>query len=426
MATLGERVSRLLNYDFCPSANRWVYWVKTPIASLSLAALSGLACALFVKPIALIAFAAVLVVVVLGYVWPAIAIRGMSASLKFRQRRVDEGDVAIAVLQVVNRWPWPVWGLSLEEGFGQSPTLALAKVGELSSAEFSWEFVPDCRGEYPQATPRLMTGFPFGLRHASRPVAVEQTILVWPEIVELDTLLDAAETRPSDDVFSEQRVGESGDMTGTRPFRQGDSLRRVHWAQTARTGRMIVCERQAPAQAAVRVVFDSDPRVHSGQGRNSSLEWSIRLAASVCAAYHREHSRVECCFGHETLAVEPGAAGWQQFLDRLARFQPCIERHHPGCDHEHTAADCRKIHHHNCGTFQVTVTTDVGLAHRTEHRHVHGDQRLVVLETSGFDGDCRLCHHTHPAPSRRAIVINDAQHVAADFQRKWRQACHVG
>ncbi len=426
MASLSERVSQLLNYDFCPSANQWVYWVKTPMASLSLAALAALSCAMFVKPIALIAFAAVLVVVALGYLWPAIAIRGLSASLKFRQRRVDERDVAIAVLKVVNRWPWPVWGLSLEEGFGQSPTLALAKVGGLTSAEFTWDFVPDCRGEYPQATPRLMTGFPFGLRHASRPIVVEQTILVWPQIVELDTLLDAAETRPSEDLFSEQRVGDSGDMTGTRPFRNGDSLRRVHWAQTARTGRMIVCERQASAQAVVRVVFDTDPRLHAGQGRDSTLEWSIRLVASVCAAYHREHSSVECCFGHETIAVEPGSLGWQRFLDRLARFRLCTEHHPSGCDHEHSAAACRKIHHHNCGAFQITFTTDIGLAHRTEHRHVHGDQRLVVLETSGFAGACGLCRHEHPAPSRRAIVISHAQNVADEFQRKWRHACHVG
>lgn len=426
MDSLAGRLSRLLSYDFCPWANHWVYWVKSPIASLSLAALAALACALFVKPIAFIAVAAVLLVVLLGYLWPSIAIRRLSAELRFRQRRVTEGSPAVAVLTVTNRWPWPVWGLSLEDGFGDSPTLALARVSGLATAEFTWEFTPACRGEYPRQVPRLVTGFPFGLRHASRPVTVEQTLLVWPRIVELDTLLDAAETRPSDDVFSEQRAGDSGDLTGTRPFRDGDSIRRIHWAQTARTGRMIVCERQAPAQTAVRVVFDSDPQLHVGRGADSTLEWSIRLAASVCAAYHREQCSVECCFGHDTIAVAPGTQGWQRFQDRLARWQPCPTHHEHGCHHDHNRHECRKIHHHHCGAFQVTITTDIGVAHRTEHRHVHGDQRLVVLQTSGFEGDCHVCGHEHAAPSRRAIVLSARERIADDFRRKWRAACHVG
>lgn len=456
MPPLFARVSQLLTYDFCPQFNRWVYWVKDPAASLTLAALAALACAVFIKPIAWLAFAAVMFVVFLGYLWPTIAVQRLSARLSFRQRRVSEGDVAHAVLTVVNRWPWPVWGISLEEGFGTRPTIALSRIGGYATAEFLWEFTPELRGEYPESPPRIVTGFPFGLRRAGRPVEVGQSLLVWPQIVDLDTLLDAAETRPSDDLFSETRAGESGDLTGTRPFRQGDSLRRVHWAQTARVGRMIVSERQAPTQTAVRVVFDSDPRLHAGSGTDSTLEWSIRLAASICAAYHRTHASVECCFGHEVLAIEPGIWGWQRFLDRLARWRVCSDVHEPGhhaqtgehspgehshghhhqhnhkhghtddCEHEHTSQQCHKIHHHRCGAFQVTITTDVGLAHRTEHRHVHGDQRFVVLSTAGFLPDCGICSDEHPPPSRRAILLDHPRSVAADFQRKWRHACHVG
>lgn len=185
----------------------------------------------------------------------------------------------------------------------ERPAWRLARVAGWATTEFEWSFIPRCRGEYPSQPPRLVTGFPFGLRHASRPVTVEQPLLVWPQIVPLETLLDAAETRPSDDFCSDHRVGDSGDMTGTRPFRDGDSLRRVHWAQTARHGRMIVCERQAPAQSAIRVEFDSDQHLHRGSGGNSTLEWSIRLAASICAAYHRENAHVECCFGHEVIPI---------------------------------------------------------------------------------------------------------------------------
>ncbi len=426
MATWSERVSGLLTHDFCPWANRWVYWIKQPAAALGLAGIAALACAVFVQPLAWIPFAAVLLVVVLGYLWPSMAVRGLAAEVVFPQCRVTEGTATRVILRVVNKWPWPVWGISLEGGFGASPTVALALIAGWSSSEFVWEFTPQCRGEYPQSIPRITTGFPFGLRHASRPATVHGSLLVWPQVIPLETLLDAAETRPTDDVCSETRVGDSGDVMGTRLFRAGDSLRRVHWAHTARLGRMIVCERQAPARTAVRVVFDSDPHLHRGAGANSTLEWSIRLAASVLSAYHREHAAAECCFGHHTWPIAPGTLGWQRFMDQLSRWQPCDDHYDPDCEHEHNTHQCRKIHHRHCGAFQITITTDLGLAHRTEHRHVHGDQRLIVLSTAGENPSCDVCGNEHRPPVRQAMVLEHPQRFAEDFHRQWRLACHAG
>lgn len=462
MAVLLRTLSRLLTYDFCPWANQWVYWVKRPISSLTLAALAALACAVFVKPLALVSFGALVLVVILGYLWPTIAVRGLTCTVKFDQRRVTEGETALALVTITNRWPWSVWGISIEGGFGTKQdfsgnenreSVALARVPGWSTSQFQWEFCPSCRGDYPLATPQLVTGFPFGLRKASRPVKVEQRLLVWPLVVPLETLLDAAETRPSDDHFSDHRAGESGDMTGTRTFRDGDSLRRVHWAQTARMGRMIVCERQAASLSAIRVVFDSDPRLHRGTGGNGTLEWSIRIAASICAAYHRVNATVECCFGHEILAVKPGSNGMKTFLDRLAQWKACDhEQGHPTavqalqkdsataaqehshapdhshelCEHEHPSHHCHRIHHHNCGVFQLTVTTDLGLQHRTEHRHVHGDQRLIVLTSEAFSDPCTICGGEHHPPNRSSIVLDRPNDMVADFSRKWRQVCHAG
>ena len=138
MSTWAERCSGLLTYDFCPWANRWVYWIKQPVAALGLAAVSALACAVFVQPLAWVPSVAVMLVVALGYLWPSVAMRGLSAEVSFRQRRVTEGETARAVLRVVNHWPWPVWGVSLEEGFADSRTVALARVAGWSTNEFLW------------------------------------------------------------------------------------------------------------------------------------------------------------------------------------------------------------------------------------------------------------------------------------------------
>ena len=113
------------------------------------------------------------------------------------------------------------------------------------------------RGAYPvNGRAEVETSFPFGLFRARREVRVTGKLIVWPQTVALPNLPDVAETSSVDDSFSDRRVGDLGDMLGTRLFREGDSLRRVHWAQTARQQTLIVTERQAPLTTSVRVVLD--------------------------------------------------------------------------------------------------------------------------------------------------------------------------
>ena len=422
MQSLWNVAAWVVTHDFCPWANAWCYWVKKPIAILAVAFVAAIACAVFVNPVALISGVAILGVIGLGYGWPAVSIRGLTAQLRFHERRVSAGESVRASVSVRNVWPWPVWGICLTGDFGTEAVIALARVAGWSVADFSWEFVPTCRGEYPRTPVRLVTAFPFGLREASCEVVVERPLIVWPDIVPLGTLLDAAETRPTDDTFAAQRVGDSGDMAGTRPFRNGDSLRRVHWAQTARTGAMVVCERESPVLAAVRVVFDSDPAVHDGDGTTGTLEWSIRIAASVCSAYHRHNARVECCFGHETIPVAPGPEGRRYFLDRLARFQPC--RHEAkDCQHEHAAHVCRRIHHRDCGVFQITITTARGTISRTEHRHVHGDQLWIVLDPQHREDRYTMDPMILPG---RVIRLAWGADPRESFLQAWRSICRAG
>lgn len=412
----------VLTYDFCPWANRFVYWMKQPIAALSLAMAAALALAIFVRPVALVAFVAILVVVVLGYLWPWVAVRGLAAHLHFMQTRVAEGEEARAMVQVTNTWPWPVWGLAVEGDVGGTASVALAQVPGWSTAEFGWPVTPRCRGIHPQQPPRLVTGFPFGLRLASRPVEVERRLLVWPRTVTLDTLLDAAETRPSDEFFSAVRVGESGDIAGTRPFRHGDSLRRVHWAQTARTGAMVVTERQAPVLSAVRVVFDPDLALHEGDGPDSTLEWSVRIAASICAAYQKQQAAVECCHGRETIRIAHGDVGLRGFLDALARFAPPAAAD-PRCPASSAAGCCGRIPARTCGAFQITVTSAGALARGVEHRQVHGEQLFVVIDP-GSSGGGALPVRVPGRVLRLEVDLHDD--VLTVFQRRWRSLCREG
>jgi uncharacterized protein (DUF58 family) len=441
----GSRVGHwAVSREFCPWADPLVAALKTPLGLLTVAFVVAVLLAVAVGSGGLWAAGTILAVIVIGTLWPTLTVRGIRGQLGFGRRRVCEGELVRVSLSLTNRWPWPAWGLTCRGGLPGSAAAACGSLPAAGTAAFDWSFTPARRGRYPQGTPLLATAFPFGIRNASRPIDAGKTspgrgknprwphgmdaaapllhseLIVWPRTVPLTSLLDVAETRPSDERFTDARCGDAGDVLGTRPFQNGDSLRRIHWPQTARTGALVVCERQAPASSAVRIVFDSDPALHEPLAGDSSLDWSIRIAASIAVAYHRERAAVECCFGHETLVLNQGTAGLTRFLDQLASFEPCPAGHPADCQHEHDEHHCHRIHHRHCGIFQVTITTLRGLQLRTEHRHVHGDQLWVVLTPAEQQQQRR------PGGRGRTLWVQDASDPLIAFQHAWERLCHVG
>ena len=262
-------------------------------------------------------------VLAVGIAWPWVSMRGIRCELSFAQHRVREGETVAAVLRVQNRFPWPVWGLVLERGLthqeGDSGQVALARVNGWTSSVFNWDFVPQQRGVYPLATPELATGFPFGLFRAACHASIDRELIVWPHTVPLHSLPDAFEIDPRDERHSDSLVGDAGEVLGTRGFRQGDSLRRIHWPQSARHQRLIVCERQAPATCAVALAVDLES-VARMPAMRASLEQVIRVAASVCESLHRLHADVECRIGCDLFRVGGSATGLRRLMDFLARI----------------------------------------------------------------------------------------------------------
>ena len=401
-----EKLSALLSNDFCPSANRWVYWLKNPFWVVVNAVVGSVLCGVFVNPWIFILTALLLAVVGLGTSLPWLAIRGISCQVMFDVRRIRYGEAALVRLRIQNRWPFPVWGLSLINGFATKSLstnnalsehdegIAFARVPGWSTIEYTWPFVARRRGRYPlNGVAEVETSFPFGLFRARRKADVSGQLFVWPETVFLPGLPDAAESQLSEEIFSDRRVGEFGDILGTRLFRQGDSLRRVHWAQTARQQTLIVTERQAPMMSTVRVILDLSSESHSEESRRATVEQCIRVAASLCDSLHRQHCRVELLTKHELFVIESNMAGLQRAMDALAAIDVASERP--------SSHESRRQAVNGRGDFAITVTTESGFRPGRPHQIVVtlnsgniGVDKLIPGAWIGIDGGVPISHLT--------------------------------
>ncbi len=414
LVPLLKKTNTALNHDFCPWANRWLYWLKRPIWSLVLATGLSLICGIFLKTEALFITAILLLITGIGVLMPWLAMRGIDAHLTFDIRRSRVGQPVLVRLRVRNRWPWPVWGLSVVRGFAlreatdTAEGVSLARVPGWATVEYSWPFVPQIRGMYPLTTPAIETGFPFGLYRAARTATVDGHVVVWPKTVTLSGLPDAADTRQSDEQLADRRVGEFGDMLGTRAFRQGDSLRRVHWAQTARQQQLIVCERQAPATTSVRVTLDvalaSHPNCDASERHaNDSVELAVQVAASVCESLNRQHCRIELVLNDQLFVAGESTAGFHRLMDVLAQAK---------LGETTSTHNRRRVATAN---FGITVTTPMGL--RWRGRQLSGQHTISVSDGSTMQ---------QSLPTTGAwISLEESQDVEAVLPRRWKGACDV-
>lgn len=411
-----------LNHDFCPWANRWVYWLKHPFWIVLASALTAILCGIFVSPIVLAFGAGLAVLLVLGVIWPWLSLRGVEGSFRFIQTRGRAGQPVSVEIELTNRWPWPVWGLEVARGFfhdsqDKSGGLALACVAGWSTSRVTWNFSPSRRGVYPLMSPQIESGFPFGLYRACRELTAQNELVVWPRSTVLDVLPDAVEIESREDRTSDRRAGDVGDILGTRGFRQGDSLRRVHWAQSARQGRLIVCERQVPVSCALRIVLDLHPQHHPEPGRSHSLEQLLSVAASILESLHREPTKIECVIERNVYKVGSSLADLKRCLDALARIPA------NGLAYQTPSGWCGGIKRQRA-LVEYVLTTSFGFSRtRTEWR-TWESAHFVVLKTPELLR--RDLDSEQSGISRRPwLELSMAADVLVDLPRDWRRACRA-
>jgi uncharacterized protein (DUF58 family) len=410
------RLGELLTRDRASRLDPYVKWVRKPTAVLALATATAVLCGLYLHPRAMILAAGLGAVLATGVAWPWLSVRGLRGELMFDRPRVREGRPATARLVLRNRMPWAAWGLTVRDSDrAEGPSGGAACAGGWGVTESSWELIADLRGIYPRGTPSIASAFPFGIRRAARTLFVPKPLLVWPATFPVGPVPEAAGGRESEGVALRNRAGSAGDLLGVRPYRRGDSLRRIHWPQSARHDTLIVCELESRATPRVQVVLDVHPDAHAGAGPNGSLEWAIRVAASFAEDWLGQGADVGLVYGRRLIDAGGGtvAARRARILDALA-----VLTAEPGATLAEVLAgpECRSL---DAG-LRVVVATD----RSTGGRGVRAGaaERFVLLKAGAFE-DGRADGGLDDARPwcKPWIWIDDPDDVPGQVRRGWKE-----
>jgi uncharacterized repeat protein (TIGR01451 family) len=108
------------------------------------------------------------------------------------------------------------------------------KAGGTVDLRYQVEFL--MRGYYQFGPLLVESGDVFGLHRRFRILTEPAFVLVYPKVVPLQGY-DVASRRPIGEVRMTHRLFEDPTrISGVRPYQHGDSLNRIHWRATARTG----------------------------------------------------------------------------------------------------------------------------------------------------------------------------------------------
>jgi len=321
-----DRLTSVLVTDFCPWANRYVYWLKEPIGWFVIAFAISILVGLHISAVGWVLASVLGSVIGIGMVWPWIVVRAAYCELRPGLSEIHEGQSCDLVLAVRNRMPFPLWGLAIEgyldrQGDELQPTIALACVPLASEAEYRLKVSPALRGLYPVRPPKIACSMPFGLWTAHRSLASFEPLTVFPAISRIQDDPQWVGGRLSENGEG-MRVGEAGEPLGVREFRSGDRLRNVHWIHTARTGTLTVCERGGPQQQQVDIVLDvSNPTTADVERRlwlREAFARRVRVAASIAVALHGRHVPLRLVVGDQLVMISSGGGGRRRLLTVFA------------------------------------------------------------------------------------------------------------
>jgi uncharacterized protein (DUF58 family) len=265
----------------------------------------------------------ILLAIPIAYVWGKLNLRWLEVSAERPFDRLQEGNQFEERITVTNRsWLTKLW-LEIED-LSDLPGHSARRVISIGPrAERSWRVVSEStrRGLYSMGPVRVSTTDLFGLFRHSRTFGAPQSVLVYPRGVDLPNFHAPPANLPGEGRYRKPTHTITPNAASVREYLAGDSLNRIHWRSSARTGDLMVKLFELDPASDVWVVLDLQGEVQAGEGDDGTEEHGVRIAASIARYFLLANRTVGfLAFGKRLHVEEPerGLAQYTRILEHLA------------------------------------------------------------------------------------------------------------
>ncbi len=252
------------------------------------------------------------VVLLLSLVWTWLTLRGVALQRTTRTRRSQVGRMFHESFSVRKTGILPKLWLEIHDHSDLPGHQASQVVPSLiGSNEYQWDVETLCvvRGEFQLGPLTVISSDPFGFIRAPRRVSATENLIVYPMTVDLNKVVLPIGFLSGGDAQRQLTHEITTNASSIRDYVAGDSMNRIHWRSTARTGNIMVKEFELDPLVDIWLFSDfSSDSLYEEQGlqrlaqggqvvvdRNrippSTEEYGVVIAASL-AKYFIESERV--------------------------------------------------------------------------------------------------------------------------------------
>ncbi len=198
-------------------------------------------------------------ILALSYLWALNGVRRVAVRRYTRTRRSQVGHFAEEQMEIANRGFWPKLWLEVDD----ESTLPWHSVSRVITAlgrkgVYRWQARTLCtqRGRFRLGPMRLRSGDPLGIFTMERRLQGSGFLIVYPLTVELPSFEPSISELAGGEARHRRTYQMTTNAAGVRDYVPGDSLNRIHWATTARTGRLIAKEFELDPTSDVWLYLD--------------------------------------------------------------------------------------------------------------------------------------------------------------------------
>lgn len=239
--------------------------------------------------------------------------------------RVTEGESVWVTVTVTARSAVPLMELvellprACEVVSGHNRALLALRPGRTASVRYEMR---GARGAHDVGTVVTRARDRWGVRAWERRHVDRKIVRVYPRLAPLRSLPRPLHTQTSVGDYVSPAVGEGLEPGDIRQFAPGDRIRQVNWRASLRLGTLYVTQHHRERNADVVLMLDTLAEV--GLPPESTLDLSVRAAASLASAYLARKDRVGLInYGGTIDWVKPGSGRvqFERLADTLVRAE---------------------------------------------------------------------------------------------------------
>ena len=281
---------------------------------------------------------------VFSWLMSYLALRGVQVKRTSRTLRSQVGQIYEERYEIRNTGRLPrLWIEVRDESSlpGASGSHVLTLIGGRESRSYLARTWLRERGVFPLGPTVLASGDLFGLFPVDRTLPYEESLLVYPLIVDVRSFPNPPGLLPGGEHLRRRTPQITSNASGVREYTPGDPLNRIHWLSTARRNRLMVKEFELDPLAEVWIFTDASKAVQAERIEPlteydpkdvlrtrskfelppSTLEYSVSIAGSLARYYLQRGRAVGLVFAHQSVRILPSDRGARQLgkiLESLA------------------------------------------------------------------------------------------------------------